>query len=96
MRSMQAFRYGGFGTHELVKYYDLVRELLWSCWEQLEELADSPQAGHRPEALSVGDFVTMEVPRLLAIGNPCFQYWRSACRVDRSSTCRSLARDNDA
>lgn len=62
--SSQAFRLGGFGTHELVKYYDLVRELLWSCWEQLEALANSTQAGHRPEALSVGDFLTTEVPRL--------------------------------
>ena len=31
--SSHAFQLGGFGTHELVKYYDLVRELLWSCWE---------------------------------------------------------------
>ena len=44
--SSHAFRYGGFGTHELVKYYDLVRELLWSCWEQLTELAQSPTVGH--------------------------------------------------
>ncbi len=34
-QSSFAFRYGGFGTHELVKYYDLVRELLWSCWGRL-------------------------------------------------------------
>lgn len=30
-----AFRFGGFGTHELVKYYDMIRELLWSSWEEL-------------------------------------------------------------
>src|SRR4029077_13742119 len=63
-KSSHAFRYGGFGTHELVKYYDLVRELLWSCWEQLTELARSPTVGNRPESLTVGDFLTTEVPRL--------------------------------
>ncbi len=59
-----AFQIGGFGTHELVKYYDLVRELLWSCWERLTELAQSPNASQRPEALALGDFLTAEVPRL--------------------------------
>ena len=43
--SSDAFRFGGFGTHELVKYYDLVRELLWSCWDRLTELAQSPKGG---------------------------------------------------
>ena len=65
--SSHAFRYGGFGTHELVKYYDLVRELLWSCWEQLTELAQSPTVGHRPESFTVGDFLTTEVPRLESV-----------------------------
>ncbi len=59
-----AFQFGGFGTHELVKYYDLVRELLWSCWERLTELAQSPKASQRPESLALGDFLTAEVPRL--------------------------------
>ena len=58
--SSHAFRYGGFGTHELVMYYNLVRELLWSCWDQLTEQAQSP----RPEFLAVGDFLSTEVPRL--------------------------------
>ena len=26
-----AYRFGGFGTHELVTYYDMVRFLLWVC-----------------------------------------------------------------
>jgi hypothetical protein len=26
-----AYRLGGFGTHEIVVYYDMVRELLWQC-----------------------------------------------------------------
>jgi len=63
-KSSHAFRYGGFGTHELVKYYDLIRELLWSCWEHLTELAQSTKAGDRPELFTVGDFLTIEVPRL--------------------------------
>lgn len=66
-KSSWAFCHGGFGNHELLKYYDLVRELLWSCWEQLEALANSPQASQRPEALSVGDFLTTEVLRLEAV-----------------------------
>jgi hypothetical protein len=31
------FRYAGFGTHELVTYYDLLRHLLGSCRERLRE-----------------------------------------------------------
>ena len=61
--SSHAFRYGGFGTHELVMYYHLVRELLWSCWAQLTERAPSP----RPESLTVGDFLSAEIPRLESI-----------------------------
>ena len=59
-----AYQYGGFGTHELVMYYGLVRELLWSCWEQLTERAQSPTVGPWPDAFTVGDFLTTEVPRL--------------------------------
>jgi hypothetical protein len=32
-----AWRFAGFGTHELVLYYELVRELLWSAWDHLAE-----------------------------------------------------------
>ena len=63
-----AYRYAGFGTHELVKYYDFVRELLWSCWERLTELAQSPQEGHRPDSMMVGDFLATEVSRLEHVG----------------------------
>ena len=63
-KSAHAFRFGGFGTHELVKYYDLVRSLLWSCWEQLSERAQSPGVGPFPESFTVGDFLTIEIPRL--------------------------------
>ena len=62
--SSHAFRYGGFGTHELVKYYELVRDLLWSCWEHLTEPSRLGEVGHRPESFMVGDFLATEVPRL--------------------------------
>lgn len=62
--SSHAYKYGGFGTHELVMYYELVRELAWSCWERLTELSQSANLNQRPESLTVGDFLTTEVPRL--------------------------------
>jgi hypothetical protein len=49
-----AFRHAGFGTHELVMYYDLLRHLLRSCRERLRE---------RP-APTKDDFLASEVPRL--------------------------------
>ena len=55
--SSQAFRFGGFGTHELVEYYELVRHLMWSCWRQLTD--------HPPAPFSTnGDFFMTEVERL--------------------------------
>lgn len=55
--SSHAFRFGGFGTHELVVYYDLVRDVMGSCFERL--------AGGAPaESFAVGDFLADEVPRL--------------------------------
>ncbi|MBX3451525.1 MAG: hypothetical protein KF777_18330 [Planctomycetaceae bacterium] len=65
--SSVAYRHGGFGTHELVLYYDLVRELLWSCWEQLAHLNETQPAAGRPETFLVGDFLTSEIPRLESI-----------------------------
>lgn len=65
--SSHAFQYGGFGTHELVMYYSLVRELLWSCWEQLTELAPSLNPQKLSESYTVGDFLTEEVPRLESV-----------------------------
>ncbi|HEX5446216.1 MAG TPA: hypothetical protein VFW87_20485 [Pirellulales bacterium] len=52
-----AYQYAGFGTHEWVEYYELLRALLWSCREQVLATASA-------QALSVGDFLTTEVPRL--------------------------------
>ena len=63
-RESHAFRFGGFGTHEIVEYYYLIRHLLWSCWDRLEELEKSAKPAERPAMLSRGDFLTDEVPRL--------------------------------
>lgn len=92
--SSHAFRYGGFGTHELVKYYDLVRELLWSCWEQLTELAEAPVLGHRPDSLAVGDFLTTEVPRLESVREAWLDAPDPEChgRTPRSIITRERAR----
>lgn len=66
--SSHAFRFGGFGTHELVEYYHLVRELLWSCWDRLTEFAQTPEYGQ----LTVGDFVAGEIPRLEMVRDEWF------------------------
>ena len=34
-RDSFAYRFAGFGTQECVVYYDLVRHLLWECWERI-------------------------------------------------------------
>jgi hypothetical protein len=39
-----AYRFAGFGTHEIVIYYHLVRELLWDCWERVHGGAFAPSA----------------------------------------------------
>ena len=47
----RAYCFAGFGTHEVILYYDLVRHLLWECWEQLDEvpLLDSVRLARRVE-----------------------------------------------
>lgn len=40
-----AYRFAGFGTHEVVIYYYLVRELLWDCWDHVHDGASTPSAG---------------------------------------------------
>jgi hypothetical protein len=57
-RESHAYRYAGFGTHELVEYYELVRELIWNCRDRAAAaIAKSPY-------LSAGDFLMEELPRL--------------------------------
>jgi len=92
--SSHAFRYAGFGTHELVKYYDLVRELLWSCWRQLTELSPEPTAAHRPDSLTTGDFLSTEVPRLESVREAWLDTPDPEChgRTPRSIIDRERAR----
>lgn len=65
--SSYAYRYGGFGTHELVLYYDLVRELLWSCYEQLAEWRNIRSDSRERKAFALEEFLTSEVPRLESV-----------------------------
>jgi hypothetical protein len=44
LRESPAYRFGGFGTHEYVLYYDLVRHLLEACWERLQRRDPIDQA----------------------------------------------------
>ncbi|MBW3540621.1 MAG: hypothetical protein KY476_10135, partial [Planctomycetes bacterium] len=78
--------------------YNLVRELLWSCWERLEELAESPETRHRPDALTVGDFLTMEVPRLELVREEWLDRPDPEChgRTPRSIIARERARIPEA
>lgn len=55
-----AFLYGGFGIHELVMYYDMVRDLIWSSWNKLTELESSGKL----KTLTIGDFLADELSRL--------------------------------
>jgi hypothetical protein len=89
-----AFRFGGFGTHELVKYYDLVRELLRSCWDRLAELERARPAGKGLENFSVGDFLTDEIPPLEMLRDIWMQTPDPEChgRTPRSIIDRERAR----
>jgi hypothetical protein len=58
-----AYRFGGFGTHELVVYYDLVRFLLSSCRESVAAQARSGPA----TAAAAGDFLPHEVDCLAEV-----------------------------
>jgi hypothetical protein len=93
-KSSLAFRYGGFGTHELVEYYSLVRALLWSCWRRLVESRETQAAATRPEALTVGDFLTSEIPRLESVRDQWLDTPDPEChgRTPRSIIDRERAR----
>lgn len=92
--SSHAFRLGGFGTHELVKYYDLVRELLWSCWNQLEMLARQSGVIPLPESRTAEDFLTGEISRLEAVREEWLDSPDPEChgRTPRSIISRERAR----
>jgi hypothetical protein len=41
-RDSHAYRFAGFGTHEIVIYYDLVRMLIEDCWKRVGKKAEIP------------------------------------------------------
>ncbi|MFN0197690.1 MAG: hypothetical protein ACKVT0_13175 [Planctomycetaceae bacterium] len=92
--SSHAYRYGGLGTHELVKYYELIRELLWTCWEHTTEFNQSSNASQGEDFLSVGDFLTREVPHLEAAREAWFDCPDPEChgRTPRSIINRERSR----
>ena len=83
----RAYRFGAFGTHEWVMYYELVRELIWSSRDRLSELPLTSPAIVARQALTVGDFLTEEVPRLAEVR----EAWLDAPREDFDErTARSI------
>jgi hypothetical protein len=42
-RDSMAYRHAGFGTHEMVAYYELVRYLAWECWGRVVEPQEAGQ-----------------------------------------------------
>jgi hypothetical protein len=56
----RAYLFAGFGTHEHVVYYEMVRFLLWECRGRLRDAAKLPRAA----CLTTGDFLASEVPAL--------------------------------
>ncbi len=62
-----AFRYSSFGSHEWFKYYDLVRELLWNCHDQIHDMILRSNGPGLPAGVQAGDFLTTEVPRLMQV-----------------------------
>ena len=89
-----AFRYGGFCTHELVQYYELCRELLWSCRDRLVEMGNTQPVTVGLESLMVGDFLTSEVPRLERVRDEWLDAPDPEChgRTPRSIIDRERAR----
>jgi hypothetical protein len=63
-RGSNAYRYAGFGTHEMIQYYYLARELLASCTESALSRRDSA----RSQFLGVQDFLKDEIPLLEKMG----------------------------
>lgn len=89
-----AFRHAGFGIHELVQYYELVRKLLLSCQERLVRLRETRPTAGGLEGFTVGDFLTSEVPRLESLRDKWFETPDPEChgRTPRSIINRERAR----
>ncbi len=59
-----AYQHGDFGPHELVLYYELVRHLLSSCWEQLTVTTSASSTCDKGEMPLVEEFMATEIDRL--------------------------------
>jgi hypothetical protein len=46
-RDSSAYRFAGFGHHEWVVYYDLIRYLLAECWASIDDLKSIPAEAER-------------------------------------------------
>ena len=80
--------------HELVKYYDLVRELSWSCWDRLAASGLAPPASNETEMPTVDAFVASEIPRLVFVRDQWLDTRDPEChlRTPRSIIDRERAR----
>ena len=66
-RRSAAFRFAGFGMHEHVLYYDLVRHLVWECLERLV----APEEGEvRPAPDKPGEVARLERAKEQWLGTP--------------------------
>ncbi len=45
-----AYRYAGFGTHEFLVHYDLMRELIWACWDRFVARFEETPTDENPYA----------------------------------------------
>ena len=59
-RASAAYCFAGFGTHEMVTYYEMFRHLLWCCRQAVAERMPESTAA----AVRIDDFAAGEVPRL--------------------------------
>jgi len=66
-KSSFAYRYGGFGTHEWITYYELMRALLWDCWKHLADSQRTESSPGKSDPEATEQFVAAEVPRLEAV-----------------------------
>ena len=89
-----AFRYGGFGTHELVEYYELVRALLRSSWDHLASQTPETLSLSSLESSSADNFVALEIPRLETVRDQWLDSPDPEChfRTPRSIIHRERAR----
>ena len=66
-RHSAAFRFAGFGTHENVLYYDLLRYLIWECWHRVVE---PDPGGAWPTPDKPGEVVWLSQVKEECLGTP--------------------------